>query len=135
MFGFISNKLLLLAVGAFAMVLGAFYFYYKNTQAALQVMAANVAKAEVAIDLQKQALTQLQTIAEEQKISMQMMQGRLNQAEADRAKLAKAIRDLNIVASAQTNRTQLQTNLNSQLNDLFNSAVEGTKDAKPAPKQ
>lgn len=135
MFGFISNKLLLLAVGAFAMVLGAFYFYYKNTQAALQVMAANVAKAEVAIDLQKQALTQLQTIAEEQKISMQMMQGRLNQAEADRAKLAKAIKDLNIVASAQTNRTQLQTNLNSQLNDLFNSAVEGTKDAKPAPKQ
>lgn len=135
MFGFITNKLLLLAVGAFAMVLGAFYFYYKNTQAALQVMAANVAKAEVAIDLQKQALTQLQTIAEEQKISMQMMQGRLNQAEADRAKLAKAIKDLNIVASAQTNRTQLQTNLNSQLNDLFNSAVEGTKDAKPAPKQ
>lgn len=135
MFGFITNKLLLLAVGAFAVLLGAFYFYYRNTQAALQTMAANVARAEVAIDIQKQALTQLQTIAEEQKISMQMMQGRLNKAEADRAQLAKAIKDLNITASAQTNRSQLQTNLNNQLNELFNSAVEGTRDAKTTPKQ
>lgn len=133
MFGFLSNKLLLVGVGAFVLLSGTFYIYFKHTQTQLQIMAANVAKAEVAIDLQKQAITQLENFAQDQKISMEMMQGRMNKAEADRAKLAKAIKDLNIVGNAQVDRKQLQINLNNQLNELFNSAVEGTKNAPTTP--
>ncbi len=133
MFGFLSNKLLMIGVGAFVLLAGTFYVYFKQTQSQLQIMAANVAKAEVAIDLQKKAIAQLENFAEEQKISMEMMQGRMNKAESDRAKLAKAIKDLNIVGNAQTDRKQLQINLNNQLNELFNSAVESTKNAPPKP--
>jgi len=133
MLGFLSNKLLLVGVGAFLLLSSAFYIYFKHTQSQLQIMAANIAKAEVAIDLQKAAISQLENVAQEQKISMEMMQGRINKAEYDRAQLAKAIKDLNIVANAQTDRKQLQINLNNQLNELFNSAVESTKNASPKP--
>jgi len=135
MFGFFTNKLMLAGVVAFVVVAGGFALYYRTTQQTLRNLAANVAKAELAIEIQQNTLTQLQNIAEEQKIHLEMMQGRMSRAEADRAKLARAIKDLNIVGSAQTNRAQLQINLNNQLNELFNSAVEGTKDAQPVKKQ
>jgi septal ring factor EnvC (AmiA/AmiB activator) len=133
MFGFLSNKLLMIGAGAFVILAVGFGLYFKHTQSQLQILAANVAKAEMAIDLQKQAIKQLENFAQEQKISNEMMQGRMSRAEADRAQLAKAIKDLNIVGSAQTDRKQLQINLNNQLNELFNSAVESSKNAPSKP--
>ena len=61
------------------------------------------------------------------------MQGQISQAETERAKLADAVRNLNIATSAFVNRQGLQQNLNTQLNSLF-QGLGGTKlDVKKAP--
>ena len=129
--GFITSKLFLLSVGAFLILATIFGIYFKISQDQIETLTANLAKTEVAIDLQKQAIDDMKKIAESQKQSIADMQTQLSKAESDRATLATQIRNLNIIQNAQTNRPQLQTNMNTQLNDLFNSVKGGTNAKKP----
>ena len=129
--GFITSKLFLLSVGAFLILATIFGIYFKISQDQIETLTANLAKTEVAIDLQKQAIDDMKKVAESQKQSIAEMQTQLSKAESDRATLATQIRNLNIIQNAQTNRPQLQTNMNTQLNDLFNSVKGGTNAKKP----
>jgi septal ring factor EnvC (AmiA/AmiB activator) len=128
--GFITSKLFLLSVGALVVLVTIFGIYFKISQDQIEALTANLAKTEVAIDLQKQAIDDMKLIAESQKQSIEEMQTQISKAESDRAALATQIRNLNIVQNAQTNRPQLQTNMNTQLNDLFSSVNGGTVNAK-----
>ena len=128
--GFITSKLFLLSVGALLILSTIVGIYFKISQDQIEALTANLAKTEVAIDLQKQAIDDMKKIAESQKQSIADMQTKISRAEEDRATLATQIRNLNIVQTAQTNRPQLQTNMNTQLNDLFNSVKGGAANAK-----
>lgn len=127
MFG---DKILLVMVGAFAILGIAFGIYFKISQNQIETLTANLAKTEQAIKLQEKTISDMQDVATAQKYAIESMQTQINKAESDRATLAAQIRNLNIIQNAQTNRPLLQTNMNTQLNELFKSVTPGATNVK-----
>ena len=117
-------------VGAFAILGIGFGIYFKISQDQIETLTANLAKTEQAVKLQEKTISDMQEVATTQKYAIESMQTQLNKAESDRATLAAQIRNLNIIQNAQTNRPLLQTNMNTQLNELFNSVIPGATNVK-----
>lgn len=125
-----TDKILLVMVGAFAILGIGFGIYFKISQDQIETLTANLAKTEQAVKLQEKTISDMQEVATTQKYAIESMQTQLNKAESDRATLAAQIRNLNIIQNAQTNRPLLQTNMNTQLNELFNSVIPGATNVK-----
>ena len=118
-FSYFSSNAFLIGLGGLLVAAGLFYGYFRYSQDQIATLEANIATARAALAVQQQTIDDIQALAANQKVSIETMQGRLSQAETDRAQLAAAIRALNIIQRAQTNRPLLEKNLNQQLNSLF----------------
>ena len=129
---FLTDKIFLIGISAVLIPLAIFYGYFRYSQDQIATLEANVASAKAAIAVQQQTISDIQAIEANQKVSIETMQAQMSQAEAERARLAAAIRSLNIIQNAQTNRPQLQQNLNTQLNDLF-KGIAGDSHALKSP--
>ena len=127
--GFLTNWLVWLVIGLGTSVVGGGFYYYSHTQAQLQSLAAEVAKNQVAIQIQQDTITSLQALAEDQKANTEHLQSSTAVAETSSAALASTVQNLHITTAAKTNRPALQTKLNNDLDNLF-STVKDLSNAK-----
>ena len=125
--GFITDKLFLVASGIIAVLCVVLFVYFKISQNQIEKLSTDLAATQTALKVQADTIDQLQNTAKNQKIAIESLQNQTSQAENDRAKLTASVRNLNIAQSAKSNRAQLQTNINTQLNGLFSSVSEASR--------
>ncbi len=83
-----------------ATMAGGFYFYYKDTQNRIQVLAKNNAKLETAVQTQQTAIDTLQQDAEKFNKLNQQLQIKLDDAEKEKDSLHKKLQRHNLTRQA-----------------------------------
>ena len=102
----------------FAFLGGAFY-YYKDTQARLQLAAENLAKAETAAKANEEAVRVLTKHAEEMQLAMDGLQNDLKAAEAYQDKLAQKLRKHNLTLLTLKKPGLIETRVNNASKKLL----------------
>ena len=85
-------KLSLIFLVIMGVMAGGFYFYYKDSQKRLAILTENAAKAELAVEVQKAAITSMKDNFEEQAVLVTNLQGKLSEAEDGYKKLSSKLR-------------------------------------------
>lgn len=99
--------------------LGGAFYYYKDTQARLQLAAENLAKAETAAKANEEAVRQLVQQAQEMQEAMTNLQGELKQAEAYQDKLAQKLRKHNLTLLTLKKPGLIETRVNNASKKLL----------------
>lgn len=121
---------LLFIVGA----LGGAYLYYKDTQERLALAAANLARAEVAAEANKQAFDTLVQQQAETQARVEELQGDLAEAEVYQDELISKLRRHNLTMLAMQKPGLIETRVNNATQAIFDE-LERTTDPNPAPAQ
>lgn len=114
------NLILLLVTG------GGFFFYWNYSQSQIHNLESSVATAQAAISAQQASISRMENLSLSQKASVEQLQTGLARSETARSQLAQKISNLNITQGAQTNLPLLQSQINSDLNSLFEGIAGGT---------
>lgn len=85
-------KLSLIFLVIMGVMAGGFYFYYKDSQKRLAILTENAAKAELAVEVQKAAITSMKDNFEKQAVLVTNLQGKLSEAEDGYKKLSSKLR-------------------------------------------
>jgi hypothetical protein len=85
-------KLSLIFLVIMGVMAGGFYFYYKDSQKRLAILTENAAKAELAVEIQKAAITSMKDNFEKQAVLVTNLQGKLSEAEDGYKKLSSKLR-------------------------------------------
>ena len=85
-------KLSLIFLVIMGVMAGGFYFYYKDSQKRIAILTENAAKAELAVETQKAAITSMKDNFEKQAVLVTNLQGKLSEAEDGYKKLSSKLR-------------------------------------------
>jgi septal ring factor EnvC (AmiA/AmiB activator) len=117
-------------LGALAILLLVFtgYVWYSNNR--IEHLAAQVAAGKAQLAVQEATINSMKTQAEDQKRSVEALQGKMSTAESEQAKIIARIRNFDIILNARQNRTQTQQRLNTDLGNMFQSLQETSRAPK-----
>jgi cell division protein FtsB len=129
-FGF---KIALLTLVLLLASLGAFYWYYNDTQVRVQALMDEKARLTVQVAEQKQAIDTLQTHAAAQAQQVTELQQGLNEATQARRDLENKFNNRDIAQWGRQDAQQLEDHMNAATQRVFQD-LEKTTGAKPSNK-
>ena len=106
---------------------GGFYFYYKDSQKRIAILTENAAKAELAVETQKAAITSMKANFEKQAMLVTNLQGKLSDAEDGYKKLSSKLRrhDLEELSRAKPGLMEKRINNGTKKLILELEAISG----------
>lgn len=108
-------------------VVGAFAAYFRYSQNQIATLHENNAKLTLSVQLQEQAIAQLQEHNKQQQEALTGLQQSSNQAESQHRTLQQRLRAQNLQAQAKQNAQETQKTINQDTQDFFKSLEHATK--------
>ena len=108
-------------------VVGAFAAYFRYSQNQIAILHENNAKLTLSVQLQEQAIAQLQEHNKQQQEALTGLQQSSNQAESQHRTLQQRLRAQNLQAQAKQNAQETQKTINQDTQDFFKSLEHATK--------
>jgi len=120
-------KLSLIFLVIMGVMAGGFYFYYKDSQKRIAILTENAAKAELAVETQKAAITSMKANFEKQAMLVTNLQGKLSDAEDGYKKLSSKLRrhDLEELSRAKPGLMEKRINNGTKKLILELEAISG----------
>ena len=120
-------KLSLIFLVIMGVMAGVFYLYYKDSQKRLAILTENAAKAELAVEIQKAAITSMKDSFEKQAVLVTNLQGKLSEAEDGYKKLSSKLRrhDLEELSRAKPGLMEKKINNGTKRLILELEAISG----------
>jgi len=107
---------------------GGFAWYFKLTQAKIDVLIENAAVLESVTNTQKATITELQASAEKQAQQTQDLAAKLAAAETSNRKIASMLAQTDIVKNSLVDPTGVEVRINEEVDLFFNELQSLTSD-------
>ena len=107
---------------------GGFAWYFKLTQAKIDVLVENAAVLESVTNTQKATITELQASAEKQAQQTQDLAAKLAAAETSNRKIASMLAQTDIVKNSLVHPTGVEVRINEEVDLFFNELQSLTSD-------
>ena len=118
-----------------ALVLGAFYWYYSNTQERIGVLRENNARLEISVETSEESLKTMQSAMSQINDLNRNLQADLQRAEAYGDDLRAKLREHNLTALAIKKPELLEGKMNGATANLWREIMSstGNDNSKPLP--
>ena len=107
---------------------GGFAWYFKFTQAKIDVLVENAAVLESVTQTQEATITELQASAEKQAQQTQDLAAKLAAAETSNRKIASMLAQTDIVKNSLVDPTGVEVRINEEVDLFFNELQSLTSD-------
>lgn len=117
-------------VGIFSLVVimltTGFYFYYKDTQNKIYVLAQNNAKIQIALEQEKQTLQSVQESYKQQTSSLLNLANQNTELSAEKDRLVSKLVKHDLEELSRQKPILVETRINNATKNLFNSFISIT---------
>ena len=122
----IGGKISLGLAIALVTVSSAFYIYYVDSQNTIQILRENVAKLEVAVEMQKKTIEAMkEDFARQAKLANEL-QSNLSKVEEDKAKLSNLLKKHNLEKILKDRPSEAEKKINNGTKRTFRQIEQDT---------
>lgn len=122
----IGGKISLGLAIALVTVSSAFYIYYVDSQNTIQILQENVAKLEVAVEIQKKTIEAMkEDFARQAKLANEL-QSNLSKVEEDKAKLSNLLKKHNLEKILKDRPSEAEKKINNGTKRTFRQIEQDT---------
>jgi len=122
----IGGKISLGLAIALVTVSSAFYIYYVDSQNTIQILRENVAKLEVAVEIQKKTIEAMkEDFARQAKLANEL-QSNLSKVEEDKAKLSNLLKKHNLEKILKDRPSEAEKKINNGTKRTFRQIEQDT---------